>query len=347
MLRSLVRFQLAPRASPASSPPCLADGGRHRWLGPAARLGRGPAQRRRVARAERTRPALVRAVIVGIGAVGMRAARQLVGTDGLESLVLVDTDRAKAAAAAESLGGRARSEPDLGAAVRGSSVVVAALPGTHRDVAQLALECGAHVVSTAARSEEVRELLDLDAEARERALVVAVGAGFSPGLSCLLARHAATRLDQVDEIHVATFGSGGPACARSQHRSLAGSAHEVRDGVMTRLAAGSGRELCWFPDPIGGVDCYRAAVASPALLAAGFPGLQRASARVAATKRDRLVSRLRLPARATETIVGALRVEVRGRTGGAREVAVLGAIDRPGVAAGAVAAVMAESVYAG
>ena len=24
---------------------------------------------------------------------------------------------------------------------------------------------------------------------------------------------------------------------------------------------GTGRELCWFPDPIGGRDCYRAALA--------------------------------------------------------------------------------------
>ena len=30
-------------------------------------------------------------------------------------------------------------------------------------------------------------------------------------------------------------------------------------------AGGSGRELCWFPDPIGAVDCYRPALPDPLL----------------------------------------------------------------------------------
>ncbi|MDQ3147179.1 MAG: hypothetical protein M3R01_09680, partial [Actinomycetota bacterium] len=42
-----------------------------------------------------------------------------------------------------------------------------------------------------------------------------------------------------------------------------------------------------------------------------------------------------------EGVAGAVRVEVRGRRGSGRDVAVLGAIDRPAVAAGAVAAVAA------
>ncbi|MBW3669757.1 MAG: hypothetical protein KY443_11160, partial [Actinobacteria bacterium] len=42
-----------------------------------------------------------------------------------------------------------------------------------------------------------------------------------------------------------------------------------------------------------------------------------------------------------EGLVGAVRVEVRGRRGQGRDVRVLGALDRPGVAAGAVAAVAA------
>jgi hypothetical protein len=45
--------------------------------------------------------------------------------------------------------------------------------------------------------------------------------------------------------------------------------------------------------------------------------------------------------------LGAVRVEVRGRRGTARDVAVLGAIDRPAVAAGAVAALAALQVAGG
>ena len=42
-----------------------------------------------------------------------------------------------------------------------------------------------------------------------------------------------------------------------------------------------------------------------------------------------------------EGTIGAVRAEVRGRRGTGRDVTVLGAIDRPGVAAGTVAAVAA------
>ncbi len=71
-----------------------------------------------------------------------------------------------------------------------------------------------------------------------------------------------------------------------------------------------------------------------------FPGARRVTARVAATRRDRLTAAmpmLRPPH--PEGEVGAVRVEVRGSRDGSRRVVVLGSIDRPAVAAGAVAAV--------
>jgi hypothetical protein len=43
-----------------------------------------------------------------------------------------------------------------------------------------------------------------------------------------------------------------------------------------------------------------------------------------------------------EGLVGAVRVEVRGRRAGVQDVTVLGALDRPAVAAGAVAALSAR-----
>ena len=102
-----------------------------------------------------------------------------------------------------------------------------------------------------------------------------MGAGFSPGYTCLLARHAAARLDSVDEIHVARSGTGGPACARQHHRALAGTAVDWRDGEWQERRAGSGRELCFFPDPIGAADCYRAELPDPFVL---VPRVRRASA---------------------------------------------------------------------
>ena len=67
-----------------------------------------------------------------------------------------------------------------------------------------------------------------------------------------------------------------------------------------------------------------------------------ATVRVAANRRDRFTARLPMLRRPhPEGGVGAVRVEVRGRRGSGRDVAVLGSMDRPGVAAGAVAALAA------
>ncbi|MFQ5558801.1 MAG: hypothetical protein ACE5GB_15005 [Acidimicrobiales bacterium] len=197
-------------------------------------------------------------------------------------------------------------------------------------------------MATSDEVSEVRSLLDLDQEARYQGTTVLVGAGFMPGLSCLLARHAAASLDQVDEIHVAKVGTGGPACARQHHRALSSTALDWRDGCWTRRPGGSGRELCWFPDPVAGRDCYRASLPDALLLVPAFPSVDRVTARMAATRRDRLTAALpMLRPPHPEGGLGAIRVVVRGRIDAERRIVVFGALDRPGVAAGAVAAVAA------
>ncbi|MDP9070922.1 MAG: Gfo/Idh/MocA family oxidoreductase, partial [Actinomycetota bacterium] len=270
----------------------------------------------------------MRAVVVGAGAVGARAARQLVSTKAFAGLRLVDVDQSRADAVAASLGvgvAVASWEPER---LGDGDVVVLATPGRHRDLAEAALARGAHVVSVADAIPEVRDLLALDPEARGRGRSVVVGAGFAPGLTCVLARHAAAGFDTIDEVHVAKVGTGGPACARQHHRSLRSDALDWRDGDWARRRGGSGRELCWFPDPAGAQDCYRAGLADALVLVPAFPGVQRVTARVAASRRDRLTARLPMLRRPhSEGLLGAARVEVRGRRGLATDVRVLGAFD--------------------
>lgn len=288
----------------------------------------------------------MKVAVIGAGAVGSRAARQLASTPSVSELVILDAEvhRAKAVAASIGASDRVTAAPIAAAALpRGLDVVVLALsPGGHRALAERALEAGASVVSTSDRVADVRGLLALDAEARERGLTVVVGAGFAPGLTCVLASHAAGTFDTVDEVHVAKVGTGGPACARQHHDALRGEALDWRDGGWVRRRGGSGRELCWFPDPVGSADCYRAALSDALLLVPAFPGVGRVTVRVGANRRDRFTARLPMLRRPhPEGGVGAVRVEVRGRRGEGRDVAVLGAMDRPAVAAGAVAALAA------
>ncbi|HVF75994.1 MAG TPA: hypothetical protein VM938_13195 [Acidimicrobiales bacterium] len=280
----------------------------------------------------------MRIALVGAGAVGARVARQLVPSDDVESLLVFDTDARRIAAVVASIGVPAR----IGSWPVDADVVVLAHPGDHRAAAETALERGASVVSVSDDMADVRGLLLLDAEARERNRYVVVGAGFAPGLTCLLAKHAAADLDELDELHVAKTGTAGPACARRHHRALSERAIDWREGAWQSRPGGSGRELCWFPDPIGPQDCYRAGLPDALLLAPAFPGVERITARVGATRRDRLTARLpMLRPPHPEGLLGAVRVEARGRRAGVRDVRIFGAVDRPGVAAGAVAALAA------
>ena len=291
----------------------------------------------------------MRVAVVGLGAVGTRAARQLASTDEVAEVVVSDVDRTRVEEVSASLGSKAIADPASADVPPEADVVVLATPrGTQPDAATTLVARGTPVVATTDDVAECRALLDLGPEADARDVPVAVGATFSPGLTCVLARLAADRLDQVDEIHVARMGTGGPACARQHHAALAGVGLDWRDGGWQRRAAGSGRELCWFPDPIGAADCYRAELPDGLLLVPAFPGVGRVTARLAATRRDRLTARLpMLRPPHPEGGLGAVRVEVRGRDGDGIAVHIFGAMDRPGVAAGAVAALTAVELGAG
>lgn len=277
-----------------------------------------------------------RLVVVGNGMVGRRVARLLGAgpSDGSWRLAQL-----------------ARLDPGSVATgdLQPHDVVVLAGGGLHAPVASDLAETGASVVSVSDDLADTRELLDLDDRFRSAGSTLVVGAAMSPGLSGLLVRVLAPRLHVVDEIHVAVHATAGPACARRHHRSLAGRAVGWHDGRWIERPAGSGRELCWFPEPVGAHDCYRAEMSDPLLLRRSDPDVARISARVSATRRDRLTARLPMlrPPHA-EGGVGALRVELRGAAAdGARVDAVAGVAELVGAAAGATAAAFARIVVDG
>ena len=90
------------------------------------------------------------------------------------------------------------------------------------------------------------------------------------------------QLAEVDEIHIAMHGTGGPACARQHHHALGSRGRGWHDGAWIERPGGSGRELVWFPEPIGPADCYRGALGDPLVLHRAFPAAERISARVSA-----------------------------------------------------------------
>jgi len=221
----------------------------------------------------------------------------------------------------------------------GCDAVVLAHGGSHAALIASLITQGIAVVSAGDDLTDVMASLDLGDKAADRGVPVVVGAGASPGMTGLLLAHVTRAFDVVDEVHVAVHGTGGPVCAHRHHDALAGTSIGWHDGEWLQRPAGSGRELCWFPDPVGARDCYRFASPDPLLLQRVSPQLKRITTRVSATRRDRLTARLPMLAPPhREGGVGGLRVEVRGTRQGARQVEVVGVAEKVALVAGAGAA---------
>lgn len=280
--------------------------------------------------------------VIGLGVVGGRVARQLSASG--RSVVVFDQNVELSRQIARSADVVELPDPAALDPQETPVVILAAGPRQH-SWAEVLLESGHHVVTTGDDLADIRRLLELDDLARRQDRSLVVGAAACPGLSGLLVAELASRVDRVDEIHVAFHGTGGPACARQHHVALAGEAWGWHDGDWIRRPGGSGRDLLWFPEPIGGKDCYRAALADPILLHEIFPEAQRISARMAANRRDRLTARLpMLSPPHPEGGLGGVRVEVRGSRDGERRTEVAGVAERTGIIAAAVAASCGEYV---
>ena len=286
--------------------------------------------------------------IFGAGVVGARVAESL-SIESQTSIAVYDSSQI----VAQRLTRRLSETNSLIKATNRSElhrakVVVLAGPLPHTPVAKEFLGKGVSVVSTSDDIADCLNLLSLSELATENKATLIIGAASSPGMSGLLVRNLSKAFDSIDEVHIALHGTGGPACARQHHRALSGQSIGWHDGEWLRRPAGSGRELCWFPEPVGAYDCYRGELPDPLLIKRAFPELVRVTARVSATRRDRVFARLPMliPPRA-EGGMGGLRVEVRGTKNGERVVDVVGVAERVGQVAGVVSGCVARSISVG
>jgi hypothetical protein len=269
--------------------------------------------------------------VIGDGVVGDRVSKMLRRVLPDATIRAVDTRVVETATAGQL--------DDVGIAVLAHTApqVVEAEALLRRDIS---------VVSVSDDLDDVRDLLELDHLALSTGASCVVGAGMSTGLSTLVSARLAEQLEVVDEVHLAVHGTAGPACARQHHRALAGNAVLVDDGDEVVVRAGSGRELCWFPEPVGAYDCYRAELPAPLVLQRSLPHARRITARISANRRDRLTSRLpMLTPPHSEGGVGAIRVEVRGSAAdGARVTLIAGIAELVGTATAATAVSLVEQI---
>lgn len=287
----------------------------------------------------------MRVGIDGLGVVGLRVARELIATPGVEAVLARSSRKGRVELAQASLGEALRpwgddEVPDL--------VVLCGAAGTHVTAAGYWLPHGVPVVSVSDDPADVTALLDLAPIARHHDTTLLAGVAFSPGLSCILARHAANALDEVVELQVAMVGAGGPGCVKHRQRLLSEHGTELRDGEWIEAPGGSAKMLTWFPEPIGARDVVKGNLTEPLLWRRLFPTATRLTARGAVDRSDRVWGRIPRPGpRSNEADPGAFVVEVQGTVGGVVESLVYAVLDRPATATAALVATLAPMLVEG
>jgi hypothetical protein len=273
-------------------------------------------------------------MVAGLGEVGVRAARQLIDTPGVDRVIVAARRLEHARDVARALHdgaepyGLGRDDP----LPEGLAAVVAALPGTaDAALARRAVGAGISYASVADRDATLRSLLALDVEAQSHDTAVVIGCGLAPGLTDVLARHAVGALDAVDELHVARWGVAGSESLAEARRAQREPAREWRDGELVHEKHRHG-ELIWFPDPVAARECELVATGVELLVAAN-PGAGSVTARLGVP----VVHWFTPPGRRDPGAGwGAVRVEAWGWQGTARTSVVYGVIERTAVAAGTV-----------
>ena len=213
---------------------------------------------------------IVKALVVGLGAVGSVIAQVLLEGRAIESVTMADKNIAQALKIAKLSHSKtkvvkidANNNEELNAVIEGKDVVInASHPRFNHQMMDLSLANGANYIDLAGNG--LNEQLAQDSAWREAGLLAVPGLGEDPGLSNIYARYVADRLDKVDEIKVR---DGENSTSTKFEFMLLFSPEvffsEVLDSPRTFINGKrvfspplSGKEMYEFPEPIGMQPVY-------------------------------------------------------------------------------------------
>jgi saccharopine dehydrogenase (NAD+, L-lysine-forming) len=210
-------------------------------------------------------------LVVGVGVQGSVIATELVRSPEVSEVMLVDINLKKAERLAERLKSEkvstqsvdANKPDDLLRVTKGMDVVVnASIPIFNLKIMKAALKSGACYQDLALGSpppfeEALSSELELSDQFKDARLTALINTGASPGITNVVAKYAADRLDQVDEIRMRWFGS----MESKEYVSLWSPETMWLDmelkpivyenGKLKKMPPFSGEEEYKFPDPVG------------------------------------------------------------------------------------------------
>ncbi|MBM3147671.1 MAG: saccharopine dehydrogenase NADP-binding domain-containing protein, partial [Actinobacteria bacterium] len=155
---------------------------------------------------------IMRIAVIGAGAMGQWAVKELGMTPDVEAVVVGDVDRARAqAVASEKGGGKAttcfvdasdESHASLREALTGCDAMVNATQHFwNLNVMQAAASAGVHYTDMGGLFHVTRRQVELDGLFREAGVTAVIAMGGAPGVTNILAKHGAEQLDTIEEAH--------------------------------------------------------------------------------------------------------------------------------------------------
>lgn len=211
-------------------------------------------------------------VLGGAGIIGAVAARDLVGDKEVTQVKLADISIGKAKDVASKIKSDkisvarvdVRNSKQILSAVRGmDSVINATWYPYNVDVMKAAMKAGVNGLDLGGLYHTTLKQLELDKKAKDAGTVFVVGCGEDPGLSNVLARSGADRMDRVESIKIrdgdrdlSPAGTMFKFSIRTIVDEWTENAPIFRNGKLEWIPAMSERDRVRMPDPIGEVDCY-------------------------------------------------------------------------------------------
>ena len=214
----------------------------------------------------------MRIAVIGAGAMGRWAVTALGASADVDEVVVGDVDKARARAVAAAHGGPkaravvvdARDRASVTAAVAGCDALVNATQHFwNLEVMHAAAAAGVHYTDMGGLFHVTRQQVELDAEFRAAGVTAVIAMGGAPGVTNVLARYGAERLDTVEEAHAlcgnvdATDWSGYdgwvvPYSLETLCDEFSVTAPEFLDGEWVMdIGGGQGEEEVDFGEPAG------------------------------------------------------------------------------------------------
>lgn len=231
----------------------------------------------------------LRVIVLGAtGMMGRRAAEEFGRSPEVTRLTLAGRDLRKVQALAHEIGGAARAvqvdardHHALVEAIKGHDVAAGSIGPFYlfeAPMAKAAIEAGVHYVSICDDHDATLEAFKLDGAAKERGITVLTGAGWTPGLTNIMAKKGAGMLDEAREVHVSWAGtyadSDGYAVQLHILHILTGLVPTFKDGRLTKVRAGTEPKTVRFPEPIGPVQVRHTGHPEPLTIPRYIPGLE-------------------------------------------------------------------------